>query len=309
MDADMDPAPMGRVLLLAGGAAALALLLAVLVPRATAGGSFPFAEGHLWQISKPGVADSYVLGTIHIADPRIAAIPPPALDALGRTRLLAMELIPEMAADSALIEQEGFDDGRRLAPLLGTDAYAQLRLELAAAQIPDRTIERMKPWAALMRISRAPPRDDAVSLDEQLFNAARLRRMQITSLEWVDEQIAAFDTIPLDSQVALLKHVLAHRDAVAAESGAAVDAWLRGDLAALARVDEHIDARYPGMGFHYRQLRKHIIEGRTVLMHHRLFMPLRSGGVFVAVGASHLHGERGLLAMLQRDGFRVTRIW
>ena len=116
-----------------------------------------------------------------------------------------------------------------------------------------------------------------VSLDEQLFNAARLRRMQITSLEWVDEQIAAFDTIPLDSQVALLKHVLAHRDAVAADSGAAVDAWLRGDLAALARVDDHIDARYPGMGVHYRQLRQHIIEGRTVLMHHRLFMPLRSG--------------------------------
>jgi uncharacterized protein YbaP (TraB family) len=29
----------------------------------------------------------------------------------------------------------------------------------------------------------------------------------------------------------------------------------------------------------------------------------------VAIGAAHLYGERGLLAMLQRDGYRVTRIW
>ena len=34
-------------------------------------------------------------------------------------------------------------------------------------------------------------------------------------------------------------------------------------------------------------------------------MPFR----FVAVGASHLDGERGLLAMLQEDGFRVSCVW
>lgn len=288
---------------------AAATLAAAFVSLAMARDPSPFAEGHLWRISKPGGADSYVLGTIHIADPRIAAIPPPALHALARTRLLAMELIPETAGDAALIEQEGFDDDRRLAPLLGTDDYAKLKAELLAAQVPERAIERMKPWAALLKISQAAPSGETRSLDELLFVAARVRRMPVTSLEMVDEQVAAFDTIPLASQVALLKHVLAHRDTLAAERERTVDAWLRGDLAALARVDDHIDMRYPGMGVHYRQLRKHIIEGRTVLMHHRLFMPLRSGRVFVAVGASHLYGERGLLAMLQDDGFRVTRVW
>jgi len=285
-------------------AAALAIAL---VPIAMARGA-TFGEGHLWRISKPGIADSYVLGTIHVADPRIAIVPGPVLNALARTRLLAMELIPEAADDASLLDQETFDDGRRLASLLGADDYAKLRAELAP-QIPERTIERMKPWAALLRVSRSAPSGDTRSLDEQLFDTARARRMRITSLEWIDEQVAAFDTIPLESQVALLKHVLAHRDAVAAEARTAVDAWLRGDLAALARVDEHVDARYPGMGVHYRQLREHVIEGRTALMHHRLFMPLRAGGVFVAIGASHLDGERGLLAMLEEDGFRVSRVW
>lgn len=288
---------------------AAATLWIALVSVATARDGATFGQGHLWRVSKPGIADSYVCGTIHLADPRIASIPAPVRDALARTRLLAMELIPEAAADASLLDQESFDDGRRLASLLGADDYAKLRAELAAARIPEPTIERMKPWAALLRISQAAPSGETRSLDEQLFVAARARRMRITSLEWIDEQVAAFDTIPLESQVALLKHVLAHREAVAAEARTAVDAWLRGDLAALARVDEHVDAQYPGMGVHYRQLREHIIEGRTALMHHRLFLPLRAGGVFVAVGASHLEGERGLLAMLQEDGFRVSRVW
>jgi uncharacterized protein YbaP (TraB family) len=313
---DRDRSPRGSVVARALPAArvhlawrslAVAALAIALVPVAMATGE-TFGEGHLWRISKPGIADSYVLGTIHVADPRIATIPRPVLDALARTRLLAMELIPEAVDDGSLLEQERFDDGRRLEPLLGAGDYAKVRAELAA-QVPERTIERMKPWAALLRISRAAPSGDTRSLDEQLFNAARARRMRITSLEWIDEQVAAFDTIPLESQVALLKHVLAHRDAVAAEKETAVDAWLRGDLAALARVDEQVDAHYPGMGVHYRQLRVHIIEGRTVLMHHRLFMPLRAGGVFVAIGASHLDGEQGLLAMLEEDGFRVSRLW
>jgi len=35
---------------------------------------------------------------------------------------------------------------------------------------------------------------------------------------------------------------------------------------------------------------------------------LSAGGTFVAVGAAHLGGKYGLLPMLQRKGFKITRI-
>ena len=63
------------------------------------------------------------------------------------------------------------------------------------------------------------------------------------------------------------------------------------------------------MSRHYTALIEHMIHGRTALMHHRLFLPLREGRIFVAIGALHLQGRKGLLALLRGDGYRVTQVW
>jgi uncharacterized protein YbaP (TraB family) len=233
----------------------------------------------------------------------------PVEDALARSRTLALELGGGAVADPQVFELEQFRDGRRLQPLIGDAAYAQVRAELVAQDVPERVIERMKPWAAMIKLTRASPRSDEASLDQRLLAAARARGLKVAPLEWVEEQIAAFDGVPLESQIALLKHVLANRDALEADEDAAIDAWLRGDLARLARLSDRLGDRFPGMGRHYWQLTRHLIHNRTVLMHHRLFMPLRGGRVFVAVGALHLQGDKGLLALIARDGYRVTRLF
>ncbi len=44
-------------------------------------------------------------------------------------------------------------------------------------------------------------------------------------------------------------------------------------------------------------------------MAHRLFLPLRDGHLFVAVGALHLHGVKGMLALLRTQGYRITRVY
>ena len=268
-----------------------------------------FDAGRLWRISRPGVPDSYVLGTIHVADPRVSAIAPPVADALAKTRSLAMEIVPGPVFADELDGLETLENGARLEPLVGPDAYARLRVELMIQGLKEETIERLKPWAALLRITRPEAASDARSLDENLFVAARTRRMRVYSLEAAEEQAASFDTIPVDTQVALLDRALSRRDSPLAVTEPAIDAWLRGDLRGLARLPAKAAEREPSMRVHYERLVRHIIRDRTALLHHRLFMPLRSGGVFVAIGASHLQGSEGLLAMLLRDGYRVTRVW
>jgi len=267
----------------------------------------PFTEGLLWRISKAGVPDSFAFGTIHVADPRVT-IAPPVGDALARSRTLALESGGEVA-NGEVFELEQFQDGRRLQPLIGEDAFKRTRAELAAQDVPDRVIERMKPWAAMIKVARAKPRGSEPPLDQQLLTAAGARGLKLMALEWVEEQIAAFDAVPLDTQIALLKHALADQAALETGLDTTIDAWCRGDLDALAKLNAGSHDRFSELGRHYAILTKHIIHDRNVVMHHRLIMPLRAGRVFVAVGALHLHGEKGLLALIARDGYRITRLY
>ena len=289
--------------------AAAALLLMLVAAGEGAHGVSTFDDGRLWRVSRPGLADSFVLGTIHVADARGSPVTPPVAAALASSHTLAMELLP-IAVDASEVEElETLPDGGRLEPLVGEAAYARLRRELRAQGIADSAIERMKPWAAMLRVARILPQGDLRSLDENVFAAARARRMRIASLEGVEEQVLSFDAVPLESQVALLVHALEHREALAALAEPTIATWLRGDLAALARLPGHALREFPEMRRHYEQLARHVVHDRTVVLHHRLFLPLREGRVFVAVGAAHLQGDAGLLAMLRRDGYAVTRIW
>ena len=288
--------------------ASLAVAIAFL-PAAGADAGVPFSEGRLWRISKAGVEDSFVFATIHVADARVSTIPKPVETALARSHTLAVEMAPIAIADDELGDLEQLESGARLEPLIGADAFSRVRAKLAGGGISEQTIERMKPWAAMMKVARVERRGDARPRDEQLFRGARARHRPLTPLEGLRETVAALDAIPVASQVALLKHVLADRDVLAATIEPTIDAWQQGDLAWLARASDRADVQFPGMGYHYRQIARHLIDDRTVVMHHRLFMPLREGRVFVAIGAAHLYGDRGLLAMLERDGYRVRRVW
>jgi uncharacterized protein YbaP (TraB family) len=67
--------------------------------------------------------------------------------------------------------------------------------------------------------------------------------------------------------------------------------------------------RYPEVAEHYRILFRRVVENRSIVMAHRLFTPLREGGAFVAVGANHLYGESGMLALIEKRDYRVERVY
>lgn len=295
-----------RRVLLAGGGLALA------APWLPAGGSVDrsrarFSRGLFWRVSRAGVPDSHAFGTIHIVDARVAEPPAAALDALAVSRTFAMELVTDRIIDDRMFDIEKLSGGRRLETLIGAADFERVRSRLAAQGVSAHAIERMKPWAAMLAVSRTSARDGSVPLDRRLLAAARARRLRLQPLESLEEQAASFDAVPLATQIALLRHVLDDRDVLEGETEATIRAWLAGDLVTLARFPERMEARFPGLGAHYRELVRHLIHNRTVLMHFRLALPLRAGGVFIAVGALHLEGDRGLLAMLADDGYGVER--
>jgi uncharacterized protein len=268
-----------------------------------------FSHGLLWRVSRDGVPPSYVFGTIHVPDPRVLDVPGPVGRALERSRRLYVETLLGAREEARFFEAAQFEDGRRLEPLIGAETYARVAAELRRRDVPDDVIARIKPWAALVNLTVLPDDYESVTLDQKIAAIARGRGARVLGLEGIEEQIAAFDRIPLDTQVELLRHALAHRDELAALIEPTIQAWMRRDLAGVHAVSERLEARYPEMAAHYRILFRSVVENRSVVMAHRLFMPLREGRAFVAVGANHLYGERGLLALIEEQGYRVTRVY
>lgn len=291
--------------------AAALTLAGVPVQAASAGKPIPepFSSGLLWRVSRPGMPASHVFGTIHVADPRVLLLPDAAQAAFEASRTFAMEIQLAQQEASMFFEAAQFEDGRRLAPLIGDAAYADVLRTLSARGVAPEVIARLKPWAVLVNLTVTPADYGSRTLDQELFAMARSRRMELHGLEGVDEQVAVFDSIPMDSQVALLRHALVQRDYFVGRLEPTIQAWLRRDLAALWRVSEDIGRRFPDMAAHYALLTKRVVTDRSVVMAHRLFAPLRRGRSFVAVGALHLYGRKGLLRLLQEQGHAVKRVY
>ena len=88
-----------------------------------------------------------------------------------------------------------------------------------------------------------------------------------------------------------------------------IQAWMRCNLAGIHAASDRVAARYPEMTEHYRVLFRRIVESRSVVMAHRLSMPLREGRAFIAVGANHLYGGEGMLGLIEQQGYRVERVY
>ena len=274
-------------------------------PPAAPGGAY--AQGRLFRIDRPGVSPSFVFGTLHSNDPRVVALPAPVIAALAVSRSAAFETLLLEADVATFLASARYEDGRRLSDHLDAPTLARIRAALEGA-VPDATtLERTKPWAVLLMLAQSKGPGDA-SLDGVLQAEAKARRLAILGLELSDEQVASLDAIPLESQLALLRWALDTQRERPIALEATTRAWLAGDLSGLRGLALAPGLHDAALAAHLRVLLKHLITDRNVLMAHRLHVPLMRGSVFVAVGALHLEGPQGLLALIRAQGYRITRV-
>jgi uncharacterized protein YbaP (TraB family) len=278
------------------------------VPRPLA--QEPYGQGILFRLDRQGIAPSFVFGTLHSSDPRVTAIPAAVRRAFDAARTFAPETVLTERDLDEFFAAAQFDDGRRLEDFFDAGTVAAIRIALGGAALSEGAFVRLKPWAVLLKLAERPRRsDEGASLDALLLAEARWRGLAVVGLELPDEQVSALDAIPLATQVALVQFLLTHREQLVRDHDAIVAAWLDRDLARLVAIGDTPARTYPAIAPHFAELARHIVENRSAQMAHRLFVPLRRGRVFVAVGALHLYGKRSLLALLRDQGYAVRRVY
>jgi uncharacterized protein YbaP (TraB family) len=276
-----------------------------LAPRVAAGTRFE--RGVLWRVMREGVAASHVYGTIHVADARLE-LPPPVLKAFAGAKTLMLEFLADAYSKERFLEAAMFRDSQTLEQKIGAEDFERAFEHLRPIGLSREFVNKLKPWGVLLNL-RNPGGADGSPLDAQLLERARARRMPLDQIEGVEEQIFTFDEFPMASQVALLKHSLAHREELLQLSARTLDAYLDADLAAIWRLREEFVQRHPRIAAHQAVMTKRVLYDRSVVMAFRMQRQLRRGGAFVALGALHLYGDKGVLALLEEDGYTASRVF
>jgi len=285
---------------------AAALGLALPLPGAAAD---RFSHGLLWRLERPGVAPSHVYGTLHAGDPRLGELPRRVRRAFAQSRSLMLEYVADQYARERFLEAAMYLDGRTLEEAIGRDDFERAVEALRPAGLTREFVSKIKPWGVLLnlRISRQPT--GAVPPDAQLFALARKRRIPVSQIENVEEQVFTFDEMSVESQVALVKHYLGHRDELDELAERTLQAYLAMDLAQIWQAQQDYVRRHPEIGAYQTELLKRVVLDRSVVMAFRMQRELRRGRAFVAVGALHLYGAKGVLSLLEEDGYRAHRVY
>lgn len=290
----------------------LLLLLAALPAKAVdAAGELRYGQGLLWRIDTPGIAPSYLYGTMHSTDPAILTLPAPVAEAFARTSSLTLEMVMDAQVRQKLGQAMALTDGRTLDGIIGPERFAAAVAIGAQYDLPPQAIRLFEPWAAMTLFSLTPEefRRNAAGihpLDHSLQVEARRRGKTVYGLESVEEQIAVFADIPEADQIALLDTVL--RDHPRIEEWFAVmkSAYLAGDIATIYGImSKQAVGIDPAIAASFKD---RLIVARNHRMAERMTGLLDAGNAFIAVGALHLPGDEGILRLLELEGRRVKRI-
>jgi uncharacterized protein YbaP (TraB family) len=213
-----------------------------------------------------------------------------------------MDLPSMMQASQATLLPEG----QSLEQLIDASLYQQTVRLLAAYGMPELVVQRMKPWAAAATLSLPRPQS-GLFLDMKLYTQAAAAGKRVYGLETIAEQIGAMETMSHELQIAMLRDAVAQHDQLEQIIEQLITAYVRRDLKALESISNAAmqkgDARVAEM------FNAEVVDRRNYRMLERMQPRLREGNAFIAVGALHLPGEKGLLNLLRSKGYRVSPVY
>lgn len=283
--------------------------------------ALPFRYGRMFRVSKGESAPSFLFGTLHLADPRIATLSNPVHADLARASIVAVESTDVTApVANPDAEARASQEAAILAPperradhLLDPEAFAALEVLALDRGLPKAALRRFKPTVLAVLLDQPPCAARAARrqsyLDAAITQAARAAGIAVLGLETLAEQFTALDGLAPEVERALLVSVLRQAGRGADVIETQILRYTEGDSGALL---SWLASAHPLPGIVEAQTPppfvERLVERRTRRMHDRILPLLARGNAFIAVGILHLPGPAGLAALLQESGFTVDRV-
>jgi len=282
-------------------------LVAVLSALAVCTSSSAQSNSFLWKVESGGRV-MYLAGSVHALTADVYPLNPAFERAFQASDMLVEELdlaqADLLALGPVLLAKGMYQDGRTFDKVVSSETMALVTKKLQGPIGPE-MIRPMKPWLVMLMVAAMQAQeaglDAGLGLDKYFFDKATSDRKPIVGLETAESQIDRFDKMPEALQEQLLRSTLEDLDAQSQKLIAIIRSWQRGDAASLEDTLLSGFKKYPAA---YTSL---IVERNNNWMPQLERCMARATPCLVVVGAAHLIGPDGLLALLQRKGYRLEQ--
>lgn len=261
----------------------------------------------LWKVADEDTT-IYLFGTVHALPESADWMRGPIAEALASSDTLVTEIKDSEMSDpqmqQTMMALGMLPEGTTLRSKLDVDQTATYEAALAKFGIPAEAFDRFKPWMAGITLSVLPIMQAGYTqesgVEKRIEEEAGPDKPR-EALETAASQIAVFDTLPQEAQVAFLMSAAEMIDDIVPMMDQMVAEWLAGDADGLAEMMNR--------GITDPQLAEALLYKRNrnwvEWIESRMDAP---GTVFMAVGAGHLAGENSVQDYLEQEGVTVTRV-
>lgn len=264
-------------------------------------------RGFIWEIARDG-RTGWLVGSLHLATPEFYPLPASMEQAFARADTLMEEIDMDEAASpafaSVVLSKAMYPAGTTLESQVSKETFTRASEWLARSGLPLAAFQQMKPWMVSLTVQTLALQrlgfDPAHGIDKHFRDGATRDGKRFVALETAAEQIDFLDGLSPATQDVMLRESLESIETELAEIKALAAAWRAGDAAAVERIALAGFADAPEV---YKSL--------LVDRNHR-WMPeiescIQTRACFVVVGAAHLVGTDGLVALLRARGYSVEQ--
>ena len=266
------------------------------------------ARSFLWKVQS-GPRVMYLAGSVHALSADVYPLSPAFTRAYEASDTLLEEIDLETAGllslGPMLLSRAMYQDGRTFDKAVSKETLDLVTTHLKGMPMAAELIRPMKPWMVMLMLSAMQMQqaglDPNLGLDKYFFDRAKADRKTVVGLETAESQIDRFDTMPEPLQEQMLRSTLSELDVQRNSVAAMIGAWRNGDAAALEKMALSSFDGYRGA---YTSL---IVERNNNWVPQIEACMAKPQPCFVVVGAAHLVGPDGLLALLKNKGYQLEQ--
>lgn len=262
-----------------------------------------FSQSLLLKISGNGLKHpSYLLGTMHVIHADSIPLLQRAIAILPQCKTYAMEIkVDNPTAILGMLDQMKIPDNKGLRDYLSKEEYASLsELFLEKRKVSLDLFDRFQPFfiEALMELGESSLDSiEAVMMEAELEKVAKKKKLHIEGLETASQQLASLTKLSMESQIKSLKELIASPDST--QTVELTNLYLQNDAELIySWLIRTMSA----------EEKQFLLFERNERMCAHLIDLMKKKPTLAAIGAGHIGGESGVLALLRKKGYLIEDV-